>query len=163
MKIRLTYICILAGLLLGSCSDLVHIQEPALKEDCIVFSASNTRMLTKSGLEYEDFKVGTKYLLYGVDAAAEYDWTNAILNKTQCYETEDHYIYYGPDINFGEHTYDFYGATLCSTGDKYPDDVVLTLYRVNGTIDKGWSGQPLWIPNIKFPEGLCFYDSESIV
>ena len=48
-------------------------------------------------------------------------------------------------------------------GDKYPDDVVLTLYRVNGTIDKGWSGQPLWIPNIKFPEGLCFYDSESIV
>ena len=117
MKIRLTYICILAGLLLGSCSDLVHIQEPASKEDCIVFCASNTRMLTKSGLEYEDFEVGTKYLLYGVDAAAEYDWTNAILNKTQCYETEDHYIYYGPDINFGEHTYDFYGSTICSTSD----------------------------------------------
>ena len=48
-------------------------------------------------------------------------------------------------------------------GDKYPNDVVLTLYRVNGSIDKGWNGQPLWIPNIKFPEGLCFYDSESSV
>lgn len=44
-------------------------------------------------------------------------------------------------------------------GDKYPQDVILTLYRVNGSVDKGWNGQPLWIPNIKFPEGLCFYDS----
>ena len=48
-------------------------------------------------------------------------------------------------------------------GDKHPHDVVLTLYRVNGSVDKGWNGDPLWIPNIKFPEGYCFYDSESIV
>ena len=48
-------------------------------------------------------------------------------------------------------------------GDKHPHDVVLTLYRVNGSVDKGWNGEPLWIPNIKFPEGYCFYDSESIV
>ena len=46
-------------------------------------------------------------------------------------------------------------------GDKHPHDVVLTLYRVNGSVDKGWNGQPLWIPNIKFPEGLCFYDSST--
>lgn len=48
-------------------------------------------------------------------------------------------------------------------GDRYNQDVVLTLYRNNGSIDKGWSGQPLWIPNIKFPEGYCFYDAGSIV
>lgn len=43
-------------------------------------------------------------------------------------------------------------------GDKFCEDVVLTLYRVNGSIDKGWEGQPLWIPNIKFPIGCCFYN-----
>ena len=142
MKIRLTYICLLAGLLLGACSDVTSIEEPATKEDCIVFSASNSRMLTKSGLEYENFDVDTKYLLYGVDAAAEYDWTNAILNKAECYETEDHYIHYGPDINFKEHTYDFYGATLCSTEDDYPYDIssagqspVISLNIQDGKLD----------------------------
>lgn len=42
-------------------------------------------------------------------------------------------------------------------GDSFPDDVVLTMYRLNGYIDNGWSGSPLWIPNIKFPTGFCFY------
>lgn len=48
-------------------------------------------------------------------------------------------------------------------GERNPKDVVLTLYRVNGSVDKGWSGSPLWIPNIKLPEGFCFYDTNSIV
>lgn len=48
-------------------------------------------------------------------------------------------------------------------GERLPNDVVLTLYRVNGSQDKGWSGAPLWIPNIKLPEGFCFYDSNSLV
>lgn len=48
-------------------------------------------------------------------------------------------------------------------GDKYQTDVILTLYKVNGTIEKGWNGQPFWIPNIKFPHGLCFYDSDTYV
>lgn len=45
-------------------------------------------------------------------------------------------------------------------GEIYNTDVVLTLYRIVGSTQKGWDGQPLWIPNIKFPEGLCFYDIE---
>lgn len=48
-------------------------------------------------------------------------------------------------------------------GDSLPDDVVLTMYRIRGTVDKGWSGSPVWIPNIKLPEGYCFYDTSSIV
>lgn len=48
-------------------------------------------------------------------------------------------------------------------GEKYSQDVILTMYRVNGTKDKGWNGIPLWIPNIKLPEGFCFYDSNSVV
>ena len=145
MKFRLTYLCLIAGLIFSSCSDVMPIEEPATKEGCIVLSASNSRMLTKSGLEYESFDVGTKYLLYGVDAAAsavEYDWANAILNKAECYETEDHYIHYGPDIHFRENIYDFYGATLCSTDEDYPDDIspigqspVISLNLQDGKLD----------------------------
>jgi hypothetical protein len=42
-------------------------------------------------------------------------------------------------------------------GKRYNDKLVLTLYRVRGEIEKGWDGSPLWIPNIKFAEGACFY------
>ena len=45
-------------------------------------------------------------------------------------------------------------------GDKYQNEVVLTMYRIKGSKDKGWEGTPLWIPNIKFPDDCCFYDVE---
>ena len=43
-------------------------------------------------------------------------------------------------------------------GDRFKKEVVLTMYRILGNKDKGWDGNPLWIPNIKFPEDCCFYD-----
>lgn len=43
-------------------------------------------------------------------------------------------------------------------GDQFPEDVVLTLYRVNGDTAKGWNGSPLWIPNIKFPFNTNYFD-----
>ena len=43
-------------------------------------------------------------------------------------------------------------------GNKFNNDITLTIYRINGSIDKGWNGIPIWIPNIKFPDGICFYD-----
>lgn len=54
-------------------------------------------------------------------------------------------------------------GTLLSENDRklgslFDDEIVLTLYRVNGEIAKGWNGKPLWIPNIKFPKNICFYD-----
>lgn len=45
-------------------------------------------------------------------------------------------------------------------GENYPNDVVLTIYRVIGNKAKGWNGKPLWIPNIKFPVDCCFYNAE---
>lgn len=40
-------------------------------------------------------------------------------------------------------------------GDLYPNDVVLTIYKVTGT--KGWSGEKIWIPNIKLPGDIVYY------
>lgn len=42
-------------------------------------------------------------------------------------------------------------------GDSIKEFPVLTLYRVEGEKDKGWDGMPLWIPNIKLPEGKNFF------
>lgn len=42
-------------------------------------------------------------------------------------------------------------------GASITDKTVLTLYRVNGQLEKGWNGFPLWVPNLKFPTGRCFY------
>ncbi|HOW87071.1 MAG TPA: Z1 domain-containing protein [Candidatus Omnitrophota bacterium] len=47
--------------------------------------------------------------------------------------------------------------TLGDTVKNYP---VLTLYRVIGEREKGWDGSPLWIPNVKLPEGKNFYKAE---
>lgn len=55
-------------------------------------------------------------------------------------------------------------GTLLSPGDRAIGDAlnkeaVLTMYRIIGSKDKGWDGRPLWIPNIRFPDDSCFYDT----
>lgn len=34
-------------------------------------------------------------------------------------------------------------------GDSFSEDITLTLYKIVGSIEKGWQGKPFWIPNIK--------------
>ncbi len=47
-----------------------------------------------------------------------------------------------------------------SEGESITNYTVLTLYRINGEIEKGWDGNPLWIPNIKLPKGKNFYRAD---
>ena len=45
-------------------------------------------------------------------------------------------------------------------GARFSSQVVLTMYQVTGR--KGWGGKRLWVPNIKLPDGVIYYDiSES--
>lgn len=53
-------------------------------------------------------------------------------------------------------------GTLLSSNDRdlgkqYDDKLVLTLYRLEGGVGQGWEGKPLWVPNIKFAQGACFF------
>ena len=41
-------------------------------------------------------------------------------------------------------------------GNSFTDKTVLTMYQVTGT--KGWHGRKLWIPNIKLPNKIMYYD-----
>ena len=43
-----------------------------------------------------------------------------------------------------------------SLGGSFPDKVVLTMYKVTGR--KGWDGRELWVPNIKLPDNVVYYD-----
>lgn len=41
-------------------------------------------------------------------------------------------------------------------GNTFRDKVVLTMYQVTGT--KGWKSEKLWVPNIKLPHDIMYYD-----
>ena len=43
-----------------------------------------------------------------------------------------------------------------SLGGSFTNQVVLTMYKVTGR--KGWNGRELWIPNIKLPNHIVYYD-----
>lgn len=43
-------------------------------------------------------------------------------------------------------------------GNSIGDRVVLTMYKMTG--NKGWNGRQLWIPNIKLPGGIVYYNVE---
>jgi hypothetical protein len=58
------------------------------------------------------------------------------------------------DVAFGT-------GTLLSANDRNRtlltrDKPVLVLYRLNGSLDKGWDGRSFWVPNIKLPDGFVF-------
>lgn len=46
-------------------------------------------------------------------------------------------------------------------GDTYTDCVVLTMYKITGNIAKGWGDTQLWIPNIKLPGNIAYYNGET--
>ena len=41
-------------------------------------------------------------------------------------------------------------------GAKFAEQVVLTMYKVTGK--KGWNNRKIWIPNIKLPSGVIYYN-----
>lgn len=41
-------------------------------------------------------------------------------------------------------------------GGTFFNQIVLTMYQVTGT--KGWGGKMLWVPNIKLPHDIIYYD-----
>ena len=44
--------------------------------------------------------------------------------------------------------------------NELSNDVVLVLYRLNGSVSCGWQGHSFWIPNIKFPDRFVYYSEK---
>lgn len=64
------------------------------------------------------------------------------------------------DHRIGKHTGTMLTPTDRIESDRYPDKITLIMYRLTGETEKGWNGQPFWMPNIKLPEGFVFYNVE---
>ncbi len=53
-------------------------------------------------------------------------------------------------------------GTMLSENDRLlsnsiSDKIVLVMYRLTGEKVLGWNGHPIWLPNIKLPDGNAFY------
>lgn len=46
-------------------------------------------------------------------------------------------------------------------GDANPDKLVLTMYRLEGKKEQKWNDKPLWVPNIKLPDGRVYWKNFS--
>lgn len=46
-------------------------------------------------------------------------------------------------------------------GDEYPEELVLTMYKITGNTQKGWNGEKIWIPNIKLPGDYVYYSGDN--
>lgn len=63
--------------------------------------------------------------------------------------------------DIGKGTGTLLSPTDRNLGDTYPDDLVLTMYKITGNTDKGWDGAQIWIPNIKLPGNCAYYTGET--
>lgn len=91
----------------------------------------------------------------------DYDWPS--ITYINCIDSlEDKYLrnpvlIVRRDRDIGKNTGTLLSPNDRKLGSRFDDKIVLTLYRVNGQVEKGWNGQPLWIPNIKFPSDKFFH------
>lgn len=67
-------------------------------------------------------------------------------------------IIIGRDRNISKGTGTLLSPNDRKLGDSFTNEIVLTLYRVNGKKEHNWNGNSFWIPNIKFPNDFVIYD-----
>ena len=64
--------------------------------------------------------------------------------------------------DIGKETGTLLSPTDRELGDTYPDDLVLTMYKITGNKNKGWDETQIWIPNIKLPGNYAYYTGETV-
>ena len=106
-------------------------------------------------------------LLQYVGDEAREDWDNEkYINTVNTLATKRPITKFALIIRKGRDIGKGTGTLLSPTdrriGDGLKNWVVLTLYKVNGSTEKGWNGNPFYIPNIKLPDGVCIYDTIDI-
>lgn len=91
------------------------------------------------------------------------DWDKEkFITSIQALQTQrpsfKNYVLIKRDRNIGKGTGTMLSEDDRKLGDKYPNDLFLTLYQVIGSEKKGWKGKDFWLPNIKLPhKGLVYW------
>lgn len=64
--------------------------------------------------------------------------------------------------DIGKGTGTLLSPTDRNLGNTYPDELVLTMYKITGNKNKGWDGTQIWFPNIKLPGNCVYYSGETV-
>lgn len=123
MKRLRTYLILIVALITVSClEETKYLENELIQGNTVTFAANSSRVITRSGLTYTEFHVGTKYILFGKESEKS-DWNEPLMYNKKGHENDRHLIEYGEDLFFSGRKMDFYGATLCKTDDtedSYP-------------------------------------------
>lgn len=103
-----------------------------------------------------------KAILDEISSEKEDDWKSKdFINAVNILENSQDFkvgkLLVRTDRNLSKNTGTMLSASDRDLTDKYSDDILLVMYRVNGDVEKGWNGTPFWMPNIKLPSGFTFY------
>lgn len=135
-------------------------------------SAGNTQLLDGLLNEYQDgeYDVDVDFLIQligQISLTSEEDWSpRSFISCLEAWKATNTpgctlgRLIIRRDRNISKGT-----GTLLSPDDRRLSKAettkpVLTLYRLNGRVEQKWDGHPLWVPNIKMPEGKFFYKSD---
>lgn len=105
------------------------------------------------------YSVDLETLLLFMEKLGEYnpnDWNKkCFIDAINALSTQrpkfKNYILIKKERKIGKNTGTMLSENDRKLGDKYPNDLFLTLYRVVGDKDKGWQGKDFWLPNVKLP------------
>ena len=102
-------------------------------------------------------------ILNGLGDYVDDDWDKEkFISSIQALQSErpsfQNYVLIKKNREIGKNTGTMLSENDRRLGDKYPNDLFLTLYQVIGDRQKGWQGQNFWLPNIKLPhKGLVYW------
>ena len=126
--------------------------------DCVLNEFADSESFYETDISF------LKSVLSKIDSSQEYDWKSKnfinaldILEKADDDVSKKVLLLVKRNRSIGAGT-----GTMLSASDrllmqKYPNNIVCALYRLNGEKEKGWNGQPLWMPSITLPAGYTFY------
>lgn len=117
-------------------------------------------MLEPFNEEYNSINLNMMIKILEQTASENDDWNNAVfISFIKAYIAENPLvqgiIIVRRDRNISKGTGTLLSPNDRQLGKQFNDKIVLTLYKVTG--HKGWDGEKLWIPNIKFPDGMVYY------
>ena len=123
-------------------------------------------LLKYEGSDFSDVDIEViQSVLENVSSESPEDWDskkfqNAVTITANSQDKKTAKLLVRTNRNLGKDTGTMLSADDRNKTDNYNSDIVLVMYRVNGEKEKGWSGKPFWMPNIKLPEGFTFYKVE---
>lgn len=123
-------------------------------------------ILSDNQIREDLYQIDTETLFLILEKLGNYqpdDWDKEkFITSIQALQTQrpsfKNYVLIKQGRKIGKNTGTMLSEDDRKLGDKYPNDLFLTLYLVIGDKDKGWQGKDFWLPNIKLPhKGLIYW------